>query len=155
METMAFGLSEVAHSFYFPGDPNYPFVKDSFPVFPYDPRRAQDLLAGAGWVRGADGMLTHQAGGQRFDHQVLVRQGSGPLKQATITQDYWKAVGVALDVHVLTPAESDDNEFLSTRTGASMTTNSGAAFYARRLHSTTIPRPETRWTGNHSRLRSP
>src|SRR5205823_199176 len=57
MQTMAYGLSDVAHSFYFPGDPSYPFVKDSFPIFPYDPRRSQELLASAGWSRGSDGTL--------------------------------------------------------------------------------------------------
>ena len=130
-------------------------MNDSFPVFPYDPRRSQELLASAGWARGSDGILV-QSSGERFDYQALVRPGNGPLKQASIIQDYWKAVGVALDAHVLTPAENDDNEFLSTRTGAAMTTNSGAAFYGRRLHSTTIPRPETRWTGNNrGRFNSP
>ncbi|MBI4214051.1 MAG: hypothetical protein HY534_07060, partial [Chloroflexi bacterium] len=103
-ETMVGDLSDVALTFYHPDDENYPFVKDVINqyAFPYDVRRAQELLVGAGWVRGADGILVHQPSGERFDYQVLIRPGNGPLKQASIIQDYWKAVGVALDIEVLT-----------------------------------------------------
>ncbi len=156
MEAMVGGLSEVAHSFYQPSDENYPFVKDSIPVFPYDPRRAQDLLAGAGWTKGSDGILVHQPSGERFATQVLARQGSGPLKQGAIVADYWKAVGVSLDVHVLSTGENSDNEFQSTYPGARMHTGSGSAFYGTRSHSSRIPGPETKWTGdNRGRLNSP
>ena len=158
METLTGGLSEVPHSFYHPGDENYPFVKDEISkyVFPYDVRRAQELLAGAGWTKGPDGMLGHQPSGERFGTQVLVRQGSGPVKQGTIIADYWKAVGVSLDVHALTTAENADNEFQSTYPGARAHTGSGSAFYGTRMHSSRIPGPETRWTGdNRGRFNSP
>ncbi|MBI4214232.1 MAG: hypothetical protein HY534_07990 [Chloroflexi bacterium] len=158
MQAMTGGLSEVPDSFYHPADENYPFVRDEISkyVFPYDPRRSQELLAGAGWVKGADGMLVHQPSGERFSTQVLVRQGSGPVKQGTIVADYWKAVGVSLDVHALTTAENADNEFQSTYPGARAHTGTGAAFYGTRMHSSRIPRPETRWTGdNRGRNNSP
>ncbi|MBI4212944.1 MAG: hypothetical protein HY534_01425, partial [Chloroflexi bacterium] len=162
MSVMTQGLSQVPNSFYFPKDENYPFLKDwidgpNFTYrYPYDSRRAQELLASAGWTPGPDGIRVHQPSGERFAYQVLVRQGNGPLKQGTIIRDYWKTVGVDLDVHSMTTSETNDNEFLATRTGAAMTTNSGAAFYGLRLHSSSIPRPETRWTGNNrGRLSSP
>ena len=98
----------------------------------------------------------HQASGAPFPHQVLVRQRNGPPKQGPIVRDYWKALGVDLEVHVLSTAETNDNEFLSVRPGAAMTTNSGAALYGLRLHSSSIPRPETKWTGNNrGRLNNP
>jgi len=156
MQTMTHGLSEVAHSFYFPRDELYPLVKDSFPNFSYEPRRAQELLAQAGWSPGPDGVLVHQPSGERFEYEVLIRPGDGPLRQGSIIRDYWKAVGVTLELHPLTPAEANDNQMQATRTGAMMVTNSGASIAGLRMHSSTIPRPETRWTGNNrGRFSSP
>jgi peptide/nickel transport system substrate-binding protein len=156
MQTMTHGLSEVAHSFYFPRDELYPLVKDAFPNFSYDPRRAQELLAQAGWSPGPDGVLVHQPSGERFEYEVLIRPGGGPLRQGSIIRDYWKSVGVTLELHPLTPAEANDNQMQATRTGAMMVTNSGASIAGLRMHSSTIPRPETRWTGNNrGRFSSP
>ncbi|OGG44525.1 MAG: hypothetical protein A3F84_07155 [Candidatus Handelsmanbacteria bacterium RIFCSPLOWO2_12_FULL_64_10] len=152
---MTLGLSPVAYTVYHPDDPYYPYVKDLLPpqnpqyAYPYDVQKAQQLLAGAGWIKGPDGVLADQKTGDRFTYQVLTRTGSDPFKQASIVQDYWKAIGVALDIHVLTPAESADNQFISTRTGASFNTASGSAMYGGRMSSRSIPSEATRWTGNN------
>ncbi|MBI4212678.1 MAG: ABC transporter substrate-binding protein [Chloroflexi bacterium] len=155
-EVMTQGLSEVAYIFYHKDNENYPYVKDLDPLsgnkrfeYPYDARASQQLLAQAGWTKGADGILTHQPSGERFDYQVLTRRGDGPFKQASIIQDYWKAIGVNLDIHVLTTAEQDDNQYLATRTGASFHTAGGGSYIGRRSTIPNIPSPETRWTGNN------
>ncbi|MBI4213962.1 MAG: hypothetical protein HY534_06590 [Chloroflexi bacterium] len=150
-EAMVGDLSDVALTFYHPTDKNYQFVKDVVPryAFPYDVRRAQELLTGAGWAKGPDGILVHQPSGERFDYNVQIRAGSGPLKQASIIQDYWKVVGVALDIEVLTQATQNDNQYIGTKPGASMITASGGNYYGRRLHSQAIPIESNRWTGNN------
>ncbi len=152
---MVYGLSKVAYTIYHPDDPYYPFVKDLVPpqnpqyAYPYDVQKALQLLAGAGWTKGSDGILVHQPDGARFDYHVMTRSGSDPFKQASIVQDYWKAIGVNLTIEVLSPANLADNEYISTRTGASFNTASGANFYGGRAHSRAIPSPETKWTGNN------
>ncbi len=150
-QVMVGDLSDVALTFYHPDDENYPFVKDVIPkyAFPYDVRRAQELLTGAGWTKGGDGILVDQKTGDRFDYNVQIRAGSGPLKQASIIQDYWKAVGVALDIEVLTPSTQADNKYVGTKPGASMITASGSNYYGRRLHTQAIPTEANRWTGNN------
>ncbi len=150
-QAMVGDLSDVALTFYHPNDENYRFVKDITPqyAYPYDVRRAQELLTGAGWVKAPDGMLVHQPSGERFDYNVQIRAGSGPLKQASIIQDYWKAVGVTLDIETLTPATAVDNKYIGTKPGASMITASGGNYYGRRLHSQAIPTEANRYTGNN------
>ena len=48
------------------GEALRPEVESAIPQYPYDPARAQQLLAQAGWIRGADGSLVHSSG-ERFD----------------------------------------------------------------------------------------
>ena len=71
------------------------------------------------------------------------------FRQAAIVQDYWKAIGVELSIYVLTTAEQSDNQFIATRTGTQYHMSSTSPFYGRRPHSASIPRPETRWSGNN------
>src|SRR5207248_11311145 len=50
------GLGTVADSWIAPTDEIRPQVEASIPKYPYDPARAQQVLAQVGWVRGADGI---------------------------------------------------------------------------------------------------
>ncbi|MBI4214050.1 MAG: hypothetical protein HY534_07055 [Chloroflexi bacterium] len=150
------GLAEVEYVFYHQDDDRYPFVRDLDPKtgnprfeYPYDVRRAEQLLAQSGWTKGPDGILVHSPSGERFNYQVMTRPGDEPFRQASIVQDYWKAIGVALEIEVLTPGRLSDNEYLATRRGASLHTSAGSSFTGRRAHSSNIPGPNNRWTGNN------
>lgn len=150
-QIMTRGLSEPALTYYHLEDPYYRYVKDDIPRFtyPYDPRAAQNLLTQAGWAtRGADGFLVHPQDG-RFEWMISTRAGDDYMRQATVIQDYWKQVGMDLKIHVATPAELNDNEWYSTLAGGTVITIGGSSYYGLRLHSSTIPRPENRWTGNN------
>jgi len=67
--------------------------------YPYDPNKAKDLLAQAGWTPGPDGIL--QKGGQPFKFTMDVGQ-RGILEpvNALIQQDL-KKVGVAVDLNTM------------------------------------------------------
>lgn len=155
VDVMTFGLSEIAYTIYHRDDENYPYVRDLVPPqnpryeYPYDVRRAEQLFTQSGWTKGADGILVHQASGERFEYNVMTRTGSDRFKEASVVQDYWKTIGVDLHIEVLTPANQNDNEYLSKRSGASFNSASGSNFYARRGHSGNIPSPANRWTGNN------
>jgi len=58
--------------------------------YPYDPRRAEQLVNEAGWTRGGDGVLRN-AGGQAFD--VEIDTSNPPGSNAIVVQDYWKRAG--------------------------------------------------------------
>jgi len=148
-DAMTRGLAPIADSIYAPDDPYRPMVGDVIPHYAFDLRRAQELLEGAGWMRGADGIRAHQATGERFVVQNLVRPGNGPLKQGSIIADQWKAVGVETDLQVLTPVLAESSEYLAKRPGVAMISPSGRQYYGPRLLSSRIPREENRWTGNN------
>lgn len=148
-DAMTEGAAPAADSWYAPNDPVRKDVEAYIPQFPYDPPRALRLLEEAGWVRGGDGVLVHQATGDRFHTVLQVRPGTEPQKAGQIIGDQWKAVGVQLELDVLSGPRMRDQQYLATRPGPAMISPSGYNFYDRRLHSERIPRPENRWTGNN------
>jgi peptide/nickel transport system substrate-binding protein len=155
-QVMTAGLSPPADSHYNPTDVNYPMVKDHIPRFPYDPARARQLLAQAGWIAGSDGVLVHQPTGERFETLVYVTPSSDYQKLGALIQHYWKAIGATSTVEVIIPANVDNNQYLSTRSGPLAHNPSGNNMYESRLHSRRIPTAENRWTGNNrGHLNSP
>ena len=63
-------------------------------------------MADAGWVRGSDGILVHQASGERFESKIAARPTSGADKIITLMADQWKAIGVQMDIQCATCAGS-------------------------------------------------
>lgn len=154
---MSHGLSPPADSHYNPvEDPNYEYVKNSIPRYPYDPARARQLLAQGGWTPGPDGVLVHQSSGERFRTLLYVTPTAEYQKMGAMVQSYWNAVGADTTVEVIIPAFVDDNRYLSTRSGPLIHNPSGNVMYESRLSSRRIPTEANRWTGNNrGRLNSP
>jgi peptide/nickel transport system substrate-binding protein len=148
-DAMTEGAAPPADSWYAPNDPVRKDVEASIPPFPYDPARAQRLFEESGWVKGGDGILAHQGTGDRFHTILQVRPGTEPQKAGQIIGDQWKALGVQLELDVLTGPRMRDQQYLAHRSGLAMVSPSGYNFYDRRLHSERIPKPENRWTGNN------
>jgi peptide/nickel transport system substrate-binding protein len=148
-DVMAQGFAPPADSWYAPNDAVRKDVEQFIPQFPYNPADAARMLEGEGWVRGADGVLTHQPSGERFQVQIQLRPGDEAQRAGAIIADGWKAVGALVDFDTLTPGVANDGQYLSTRPGPALISPSGYNFYDRRLHSMGIPRAETRWTGNN------
>ena len=68
--------------------------------YPYDPRRAQQLLEEAGLVRGADGFFANQ-GGRRFEPDYQVRAGTQAERGQAIQVDTWRRAGIYVVPSVL------------------------------------------------------
>ena len=79
-------------------------LQDSIPRYPYDPARAQQLLAQAGWARGADGILVHQPSGERFEVELHTSAGADSEQRLAIIAEDWKAVGAQVRLYVV-PAQ--------------------------------------------------
>ncbi|MBI4212878.1 MAG: hypothetical protein HY534_01085 [Chloroflexi bacterium] len=170
-DLLSHGLTPVADSQYAPSDPYYPLVKDVIPQYPYDLRKAQQLVEQAGWTKGPDGILVHPPSGptqgspfalpatgeERFDLNSMVFAGAQMyLKLGIVIQDNWKQIGVNNIVEQLTPAHQSDASYTSTRTGTFTSNPGGTAFYTGRLHSTSIPVETNRWSGsNRGRYSNP
>jgi peptide/nickel transport system substrate-binding protein len=90
------GLGTVAQS---PVHPSLWQYDKSLKGYSYDPAKAKQLLAEAGWTPGPDGIL--QKGGQRFKVKYGFLAGKDYQNQALLIQQYLRAVGVEIDVQAI------------------------------------------------------
>lgn len=136
----------VAHAWVHPSAVYYAQVKDAITEYPFDPRRATELLAQAGWTRGSDGML--QKAGAPF--RVQIRPAENREKQATIIQQDWKAIGIDGSLEVLSNALLRDAEARANFTGVSINGNPmGGLSAVRRFASEQIPTAANRFAGTN------
>jgi peptide/nickel transport system substrate-binding protein len=144
------GALPYSDSFVPKDDVNWDAVKDAVTFYPYDPRRAQEVLGQAGWHRGADGVMVN-ATGERVTIPVTAQVGEqGEQEQAVITAG-WRGIGINVDQLMRTPAEARENRLISTFPGFS-----ASAMPLRfqnttqRFHTSACPGDANRWVGpNH------
>lgn len=137
---------QVAHNWVHPTFAHYPQVRDAIVEYPYDPRRAAALMAEVGWTPGPDGVL--QKGGQRFT--VQIRPEEAYVKDASIIQQDWKAIGVDGQLEVLSNVLLRDAEARANLPGVSVNQNPmGGLSAVRRFASDQIPTAANRFSGTN------
>lgn len=87
------GLGTVPQS---PIHPSLWQFDKSIKGYTYDPAKAKQLLAEAGWTPGPDGVL--QKGGQRFKFKYGFLAGKEYQNQALLVQQYLRAIGMDVEV---------------------------------------------------------
>lgn len=98
VQGVLFGLGQAGHTPFQPGTwANNPDLKP----FPYDPQRAEKLLAAVGWSkRSSDGLLMKD--GKPFRFTILTNQGNEQrIKTAQIVQYRLKKIGIEVNIRVL------------------------------------------------------
>lgn len=91
------GLGEKTAGPYKPGTWVY---NTALSPYPYDPQKALELFAQAGWTRGKDGYL--QKDGRRFSFTVLVNQGNKERETVLlILQEQWKKLGIDIKIRTV------------------------------------------------------
>jgi peptide/nickel transport system substrate-binding protein len=146
-DIMAGARDASADSWYPPGSDLRAQLEPSIPQFPYDPARAQALLAQAGWSRADDGTLIHQVTGERFEIMLNGSASTRTEREQGIIADGWKATGVQVQPFIIPAALNNDREYRSLLTGAQLIGVGYDAFYTDRLHSKYITSPANRWSG--------
>jgi peptide/nickel transport system substrate-binding protein len=140
------GQSPVSHSFVPPDDARWDAIQDVMARYDYDPRRAQELLAEAGWRRTPDSATINP------NATLTLETSSGALEQiGTISADYFKQIGLGVNLVVLSPGESRDTQRVS-QFPSLMTTSIPLAFEHNlgRIYGPNCPTEQTRWTGLNS-----
>jgi len=150
VNVMTAGLAPVADSYFPPDHALRKELEPFIPQFPFDPTRAAQLFAEAGWTRGADGMLTRNSNGDRFEQEIWAREGAGNDKMISVIADYWKQVGVAQSIYVIPAAQRGNAELEATRSGFLIVNPGGNNPYEiDRLHTKNIPSAANRWSSNN------
>jgi len=149
-DVMTEGASLIADSWLRPGTDLRRAVEPAIPQYPYDQRRAAQLLAQAGWIRNAEGALVHEQTGERFaadlwtNTKVIVAGD----RQASIITDRWKATGADFGIHQIPAPLANDREYGSKYPTASITRIPVDNFLDR-LDSRFIAAPANDWGGRN------
>jgi peptide/nickel transport system substrate-binding protein len=144
------GLAPIAdNAWVSPSDPWRNQLESAIVQYPYDPARALQLMADAGWTRGSDGILVHQASGERFESKIAARPTSGADKIITLMADQWKAIGVQMDIQMLSPALAADRKVLGTQPFGILSSQSNSRDQLPPIATSLIANDANRWTGRN------
>jgi peptide/nickel transport system substrate-binding protein len=110
------GQGHFAETFIPPEAPEYPDVDRVIARYPYDPRRAEQLLTEAGLSRDREGLFLTR-GGERFRPDYWVTAGAQSERISTIVADTWRRAGIDAQPYVLSLAAGRDNEVRATFPG--------------------------------------
>ncbi|MFC1483125.1 peptide-binding protein [Candidatus Margulisiibacteriota bacterium] len=97
VKAVSHGLNRSA---YFPMSPISKAYNRFYKPKKYNPQLAQKILIQKGWKKGDDGILIK--GKQRFSFTLLLPKGArDSLRIALVCQQYWKKIGIEVDIKVL------------------------------------------------------
>src|SRR5439155_8192905 len=86
------------------------WVKSSAVPYPYDAKRAEELLADAGVWKGADGVYSRTDGTQLIIPQ-WANASTQNEQEAAITAHQWKSFGILTQQNILSRAQGQDSEY--------------------------------------------
>jgi peptide/nickel transport system substrate-binding protein len=109
VETVARGIPPLADSWISPKSALRPALESSIPQYPYDPARAQQLLAQAGWVRGGDGTLMNSATGEKFESELWTTNPED-MKPVAVIASQWRTLGAQIGEYGVPAGRSNDRE---------------------------------------------
>jgi peptide/nickel transport system substrate-binding protein len=97
VDGVLFGLGKVTDA---PYKPDTMWYNQNVKKFNYDPERAKQLLAEAGWKPGSNGTL--EKDGKPFEFTIITNQGNEVRKNAaTIVQQDLKQIGINVKIRVI------------------------------------------------------
>lgn len=107
------GLNPVLDSWL---PPRHPLLTDAVKAqlhtYPYDPQKAADLFAQAGWKKGPDGILTNDKG-EKFAISIRTLAGDKTKEAAeAVVADSWKQAGIQVDIDNQPPSIVYDDSHL-------------------------------------------
>lgn len=130
------------------GDPQYEATRDGLRVFDYNPDRARALLQEAGWGVGSDGSLRYSTDGRPFRTAIYVSIGNE--SDGAASASYWRQLGLQVEEHTWTPAETRDSRARAQYPGWD-----GTGGNILNVMAGVAAGPDNNWTGNRSGFEDP
>ncbi len=115
-------------------------------IYKYDPERAKQLLAEAGWKPGADGVRANEKG-ERLEFDFRCQAGRREHEQAqAVISDYWKKISVRTNIKNLPNRLLNSAENRNRWPGAYIGShNVTVEEWAERFHTKNIPTAENKF----------
>jgi peptide/nickel transport system substrate-binding protein len=137
----------LADSWYALTDPRRRQIADSITSYPYDTRRATQLLEQQGWRPASDGVMVNAAG-ERLETTLTGTNEAGDAIAAISA--YWRQIGIPTREEVLSPAHTQDREYRAKYPGLEYTAHVPVrSFLNGRLRIAQIPSAANRWAGSN------
>jgi peptide/nickel transport system substrate-binding protein len=132
-----------------PGRPQYRTADSAVKKYPFDARRAEQLLAQAGWRKGADGILINDRG-ERFSVEFRAATRTDHQQLQASIGDYFKQVGVDTQLINMSDRQANTIEFRNRWPGLALAShNIQVEDWKDRFHSANIPTEANNWLGNN------
>ncbi len=147
-EALMGGQAIVADGFLSPRASYYASIEAAITRYPYDPRRAQQLLDEAGLQRGADGFYLGPDG-RPFQMEVMVLQNPSSESENAIIVEGYNRIGVNAVTRLLPVPLFSDGQIRASYTGILTTGGVGFEQDMSRYSTGKISKPETRWQGTN------
>lgn len=112
--------------------------------YPYDVRRAEQLMSEAGFARGRDGLYVSGAG-ELLTLEVRSHTSPQYEKELAILADTWQRAGFDIKPTILSAAALRDNQLRSSFPALYVASSSRLESFA----SSSIPTAANRWTGSN------
>jgi peptide/nickel transport system substrate-binding protein len=144
------GDTTAADTFLNRTDRQFPDVDRAIAKYPYDPRRAEQLLGEIGLAKDRDGFFA-AAAGTRFSPDFQVLQSTSYERTGQAMTDIWSKAGIDVQFSVLPNNLVRDNEVRQTFPGIATPgiSSSNSLVFMRNLASSAIGMPANRWSGNN------
>jgi peptide/nickel transport system substrate-binding protein len=132
-----------------PTDELFGVIDRAVVKYPYDPRRAEQLMGEAGFTRGPDGIF-RSATGERFRTDLATFSSVRSDSERSVLAAIWRQAGFDVTEEAnWPPAVSRDAQLRNTHPGLSRTGGNSGPQALTDHQSSRLPRPENRWSGSN------
>ncbi len=147
-EVLHDGKGLVADAFVSSRLPFYQEVDRVIAKYPYDPRRTEQLMGEAGFIKGPDGFFVGRDGAP-FELGLWSSAGAKNEQENTVLVDALRSAGINARSQIYPAAQSRDAEVYTKTPGLLVWGGGGDLEGLENFTSAEVARPQNRWRGNN------
>jgi len=152
-ETLMHGLVPVAHTLMSPSAPSYKEIEQQLVLYPYDTRRATELLQSVGLSTGPE---VRDAEGKPLTIDIRTSPGDVWVKTNEAIADQWRRLGLQVNTSTFSQTQLRDLEYRANRPGFEFSRRGTGMENLAMFQTREVPLPENRYSGkNLARYSSP